>query len=139
MSASPELGGKCRACEAIGASWRTQVRTFKSCTLCLDSSLFPVLFHNDIPDRFFRPFKNDGQVLIPFYKKLFFGSAHTCPFRRLRRHLSQGKASHSLLQRRFAPRKAVRLLPVIRGRLFLCEIFPYFSILLIQKYDSFLP
>ena len=35
-----------------------------------------------------------------------------------RRHLSQGKASHSLLQRRFAPRKAVRLLPVIRGRLF---------------------
>ena len=62
MSASPELGGKCRACEAIGASWRTPVRIFKSCTLCLDSSLFPVLFHNDIPDRFFRPFENDRQV-----------------------------------------------------------------------------
>ena len=54
---------------------RTQVRTFKSCTLCLDSSLFPVLFHNDIPDRFFRPFKNDGQVLIPFCKNRLFVSA----------------------------------------------------------------
>ena len=31
--------------------------------------------------------------------------------------LAKGKASHSLLQRRFAPRKVVRLLPVIRGRL----------------------
>ena len=27
MSAFPEYGGKCRACEAIGASLRTQVRT----------------------------------------------------------------------------------------------------------------
>ena len=26
MSASPELGGKCRACEAIGASLRTEIR-----------------------------------------------------------------------------------------------------------------
>ena len=120
---------------------RTQVRTFKSCTLCLDSSLFPVLFHNDIPDRFFRPFKNDGQVLIPFCKRLFFGSAHTCPFRRLRRHLSQGKASHSLLQRRFAPRKAVRLLPVIRGRLtfsILCFMYS-FSIKISWQSNSLLP
>ena len=37
MSASPEIGGKCRACEAIGASWRTQVGIFRSCILCLDS------------------------------------------------------------------------------------------------------
>ena len=35
----------------------------------------------------------------------------------LRRHLSQGKASHSLLQRRVATRKVVRLLPVVRGQL----------------------
>ena len=35
----PPLRGKCRACEAIGAIWRTQVRIFKSCILCLDSSL----------------------------------------------------------------------------------------------------
>ena len=63
MSASPpNAEGSAEPREAIGASLRTQVRTFKSCTLCLDSSLFPVLFHNDIPDRFFRPFKNDGQV-----------------------------------------------------------------------------
>ena len=31
--ASP-LAGKCRACEAIGACLRTQVRTVKSCNLC---------------------------------------------------------------------------------------------------------
>ena len=70
-------------------------------------------------------------------------SAHTCPFRQLRRHFPRQAgtaflyepflyfcsypfrrlfcashlASHSLLQRRFAPRKVVRLLPDIRGRL----------------------
>ena len=32
--------------------------------------------------------------------------------------LAKGKASHTLLQRRFAPRKVVRLLPDKRGRLF---------------------
>ncbi len=35
MSASPERGGKCRACEAIGASLRTQVRIILSCLLTL--------------------------------------------------------------------------------------------------------
>ena len=59
--ASP-LAGKCRACEAIGASLRTQVRTFKFCNLCPDSSLFSVLFYNNIPDHFLRPLKNDRQV-----------------------------------------------------------------------------
>ena len=58
-----------------------------------------------------------GKYLIPFYKThsdisthTYFRSfmfTHTCPFRRLRRHL-----------------------PRSRGRLF-CESFPYFSILLI--------
>ena len=50
-----------------------------------------------------------GRYLVPFCKKLFFISAPTYPFRQLRWHFSQGKASHSLLQRRFAPRKAVHL------------------------------
>ena len=45
-----------------------------------------------------------------------FLSAHTSPFRRFRRHLSQGKTSHSLLQRLFAPRKVIRLLSNKRGR-----------------------
>ncbi len=61
-SASPEIGGKCRACEAIGASLSTQVRIFKSCILCLDSSLYPVLFYFSIPDRFLSPLENDKQV-----------------------------------------------------------------------------
>ncbi len=53
-----------------------------------------------------------GRYLMLLCKKPSSVSSHTCPFRRLRRHLSQGKASHTLLQRRSAPRKAVRLLPV---------------------------
>ena len=39
-------------------------------------SLFPVLFHNAIPDRFFTPFKNDGRYLVSFCKKPFSVSAH---------------------------------------------------------------
>ena len=42
-----------------------------------DSSLFPVLFHNDIPDRFFTPFENDGRYSILFCNKPFSVSAHT--------------------------------------------------------------
>ena len=34
-----------------------------------DSSLFSVLFHNDIPDRFLRPFKNDRQVFSAVEKR----------------------------------------------------------------------
>ena len=30
--------------------------------LCLDSSLYPVLFYNAIPNRILRPFKNDRQA-----------------------------------------------------------------------------
>ena len=40
--------------------------------------------------------------------------------------LAKGKASHTLLQRRFAPRKVVRLLPVIRERLKDLDSFLYF-------------
>ena len=57
MSASPEHGGKCRACEAIGACLRTQVRIFKSCILCLDSSLRS---------------RMTGRYLIPLCKNRFF-------------------------------------------------------------------
>ena len=38
-----------------------------------------------------------------------------------------GMASHSLLQRRFAPRKVVRLLPVKRGRLVSSILFFMYS------------
>ncbi len=61
-----------------------------------------------------------GKPFSAVTKNIFCVSAHTCPFRQLRWHLSQGKASHTLLQRRSAPRKVVRLLPVIRGRLTVC-------------------
>ncbi len=58
----PNTEGSAEPCEAIGASWRTQVRIFKFCNLCPDSSLFPVLFYFSIPDRFLPPFENDRQV-----------------------------------------------------------------------------
>ena len=84
----------------------------------------------------------------------FFVSAHTCPFRQLRWHFSQGKVSHSLLQRRSAPRKAVRLLPdkrgqlgfpvpslfpIMQGRLFLFDPFLYFWFVSCKKTDFFFP
>ena len=37
--------------------------------------------------------------------------------------LAKGKASHTLLQRRFAPRKVVRLLPDKRGQLTIRILF----------------
>ena len=102
---------------------RTQVKTFKSCNLCPDSSLSGnSIYSITIKLPFYDRSRMTGRYLIPFCKKLFYLSAHTCPFRRLRRHLSQGKASHTLLQRRSAPRKVVRLLPVIRGRLKTCML-----------------
>ena len=83
-----------------------------------------------------------------------FVSAHTRPFRQpVGWHFSQGKASHSLLQRRFAPQKAVRLLPdkrgqlgfpvpslfpIMQGRLFLFDLFLYFFVFpLIKNRTSF--
>ena len=89
VSDSPERGGSAELCEAKGARVRSQIKIFKSCNLCPDSyrsrwsgmashsllqrrfaprkavrlpSLYPVLFYYSIPDRFLRPFKNDGQV-----------------------------------------------------------------------------
>ena len=85
------------------------------------SYFFIILF----PTAFYDRSRMTGRYLLPFCKKLSAVSAPTCPFRRLRRHLSQDKASHTLLQRRSAPRKVVRLRPVIRGRL----TFPMLSFL----------
>ena len=34
-------------------------------------SLAPVLFYNDIPDRIFPSFKNDGRQLLPFQAHVF--------------------------------------------------------------------
>ena len=61
-SLPPKSEGSAEPCEAIGASLRTQVKTFKSFNLCPDSSLYPILFYFSIPDRFLPPFKNDRQV-----------------------------------------------------------------------------
>ena len=77
------------------------------------------------PTAFYDRSRMTGRYLIPFRIKSFFVSAHTYPFRQLRWHFSQGKASHSLLLRRSAPRKVVRLLPEKRGRLAFCT-FPFY-------------
>ena len=53
-----------------------------------------------------------------------FKSCNLCPDSYRSRW--SGMASHSLLQRRSAPRKAVRLLPLKRGRLLFCN-FPLFA------------
>ena len=86
------------------------------------SYFFIILFPTAFCDRS----RMTGRYLIPFCIKSFYRSAHTYPFQRLRRHLSQGKASHSLLQRRSAPRKVVRLLPDKRGQLKDLHFFLYF-------------
>ena len=64
-----------------------------------------------------------GKPFSAVTKNIFYLSAPTCPFRRLLRHFSQGKASHTLLQRRFTPRKVVRLLPDKRGQLAVYVLF----------------
>ena len=47
-------------------------------------------------------------------------------------------ASHSLLQRRFAPRKVVRLLPDKRGRLFYVSHLVIFYLTYIKNMNSFI-
>ena len=70
---------------------------FNTCILCPDSSLYLVLFYYYIPDRFLRPFKNDGQGFILFCKNISCVSAHTCPFRRLTPPLSPTSGDSSRL------------------------------------------
>ncbi len=111
----------------------------------MDYAFFRICsYKNDIqylyplPDSSLRS-RMTGRYLIPFCKKLFYVSAHTCPFRRLRRHLPRVRgrlfyvrhfvifrfcsfiiyfyvSTHTLLQRRFSPRKVVHL-PSLRSRM----------------------
>ena len=88
MSASPELGGKCRACEAIGACLRTQVRIVFSFSSYLFSILLFLLILapsvNLSVDTF--PVCRDGFLVESFwYFSLllrliiyFYLSAHAC-------------------------------------------------------------
>ena len=69
--------GSAEPCEAKGASLRTKVRAVKSCNLCPDSSLYPVLFYSCIPTAFYERSRMTGRYLIPFRKNHFFVSAHT--------------------------------------------------------------
>ena len=165
----------------------TQVRTCNTYNLCLDSSLYLVLFYSCIPDCFLRPFKKDRQVFNAILQETVFHICsnlplpstcrltpsptsgdglhfvffalpsprrgrltfsilsfytHTYSFRQPGGwHLSQGKASHSLLQRRSAPRKVVRLLPVLRGQLAICILLFYGNnqVINFKNYDFFLP
>ena len=65
-----------------------------------------------------------------------FKSCNLCPDSYRSRW--SGKASHSLLQRRFFPRKVVRLLPDKRGRLFYVSHFVIFSVwLAFLRYSRF--
>ena len=84
-------------------------RVVNSCTFCLDSSLYPVLIYSCIPDRLLRPFKNDRQVFSTVEKQ-------NPPLPNSHHSRWSGMAFYSLLQRRFAPRKAVRL-PSLRSRM----------------------
>ena len=134
MSASPAYGGKCRALRGDRGMLAYTGQNINTRILCqiLTAPVGRVWrfthFYSVAPllEKWFtcHHFVQEWQAryLLPLCKNRIFVSAYTCPFRRLRRHLSQGKASHTLLQRRFAPRKAVRLLPVIRGRLKTCML-----------------
>ena len=61
-SLPPHTEGSAELCEAIGASLRTQVRIFKSCTLCPDSSLRS---------------RMTGSYLVPLCKNRFEYFTHT--------------------------------------------------------------
>ena len=101
MSASPELGGKCRALRGDrGKSAYTGQNMYHLQLLPGFFTLPRTFFITIFPTAFYDRSRMTGMRLAPFRKELFGLSDPTCPFRRLRRHLRQGKASHSLLQRR---------------------------------------
>ena len=78
----PNAEGSAEPCEAIGASLRTQVKTFKSCNLCPDSSLSGnSIYSITIKLPFYDRSRMTGRYLLPFCKKLFYLSAPTCLFR----------------------------------------------------------
>ena len=86
VSASTELGGKCRACEAIGASWRTQVRIILLCLLTLTPSdgsaaTFPVVGDGFVVNHFhiFR-FYSYYFLFFPFCSHLPLSTANAATF-----------------------------------------------------------
>ena len=117
ISASPEFGGKCRALRGDRGMLAYTGQNINTHILCQILHSTPYFFVSLFPIAFYRRSRMTGRFLIPFCKKPFLLSTHACPFRQLRWHFSQGKASHTLLQRRSAPRKVVRLLSDKRGRL----------------------
>ena len=69
-----------------------------------------------------------ASIYYRFVRNYSSVSAPICPFRQPAGwHFSQGKASHSLLLRRSAPRKVVRLLPDKRGQLAFPILFFVYS------------
>ena len=72
-SLPPNAEGSAEPCEAIGASLRTQVRIFKSCNLCPDSSLWVnILLLHYSHTYFYDRSRMTGKQLILFCKKRFF-------------------------------------------------------------------
>ena len=90
MSAAPADGGSAEQSEAIGASWRTQVRIFNTRILCPDSSLWVnfLLLHYSHSD-FYNRSRMTGRYLISFRKKPFSCLLTLAPSDGWRRHLSQ--------------------------------------------------
>ena len=122
MSASPEHGGKCRAARGDRgkSAYTGQNHSFVSTHACPFRRL-----RRHLPRSrgrlFCESFPYFSILLILF--SIFYLPTLT-PFVSSADTLAKGKASHSLLQRRSAPRKAVRLLPDKRGQL----AFPIFCL-----------
>ena len=79
----------------VGRVWR--LTHFYSVALLLEKRFAchhstPYFFITLFPTAFYNRSRMTGKQLILFRMKSFYVFAHTCPFRRLRRHLSQGKA-----------------------------------------------
>ena len=123
VSASPAYGGKYRARRGDRGMLAYTGQNINTRILCQILHSTPYFFVSLFPIVFYRRSRMTGRFLIPFCKKPFLLSTHACPFRQLRWHFSQGKASHSLLQRRSAPRKVVRLPPDKRGQLAVYILF----------------
>ena len=74
-----------------GSDKNPAMGTFNISNLCQILHSFPYFFITLFPTYFYDRSRMTGRYLIPFYKKLFYVSAHTCPFRRLRRHLPRSR------------------------------------------------
>ena len=84
VSASPEFGGKCRALRGDRGMLAYTGQNINTHILCPDSSLSGnSIYSIAIKLPFYDRSRMTGRYLIPFCKKLFYLSAHSCPFRRL--------------------------------------------------------